>query len=219
MKKFLFSTTLTLILFSFNSNAQTSIIDFGIKGGVNYSKFTPDIELQGITVVNYKRKFGFFVGGFMNLHISEKMQFQPELLIAMQGTGILIEDMEIRIDPHTPPIYSDFKSNLNDLTLSLPLVFRYFFSESYFVEGGAQLGYILDRNDKVKSDPLIENSRGMDKATQYGYDKLEIGVAVGTGYKLSEKINLVGRFFLGLNKRDNNIKSSVFNLGLEYTLL
>lgn len=166
----------------------------------------------------FKRKVGFFVGGYAAIDISEKFQFQPELLIALQGTRVFIKDIEIRPDPSILPIISDFESNINELTISIPLVVRYFIIDTFFLEGGAQLAYVINRSENIKKNPFEEYSDGMVNSTQFNYDKFDMGFAVGTGYKFSEKISLVGRFYMGLIERDNSIKSSIFNLGIEYSL-
>jgi len=44
------------------------------------------------------------------------------------------------------------------------------------------------------------------------------GISLGIGYKISKKIALNFRNFSGLIKRDDNVKSYIFNFGVEYEL-
>ncbi|MGM1057248.1 MAG: porin family protein [Bacteroidota bacterium] len=205
------------IIFSLttNSYAQNSNIEYGIKAGANHSKFTPDFEVDGRDVLQYQRKVGFYLGGFFNVGISEKLQFQPELLFALQGTGVLIEDIELNVWGESPTL-ADFESNINESTLAVPLVFRYFFTEMFFMDGGPQLGIIINRNEKIKK--VAFEQPGEPDEMEFDYDNFDLGITVGIGYKLSEDLIINGRFFFGLIERDNSIKSSVFNLGLEYKL-
>lgn len=196
--------------------SQNSNVSFGIKAGANYSKFTPDFQVGGADYVEYERKPGFYLGGFLKIEISEDLEFQPELLFALQGTRLLIKGIEMR-DPDEGSTIYDFESIINEFTLAVPLVFRYSFTGSFFVDAGPQLGYIIDRNEKIKDDPF-EQSGGPEEAMEYDYDNFDLGLTVGAGYNFTEKVTLNARFFLGLLERDNNIKSSVFNLGIEYNL-
>lgn len=215
MKKIPFLTVLIILIFTFNSYSQDSNIGFGLKAGANYSKFTPDLRIAGFDYLEYKRKFGFYVGGFLTVGISENIRFQPELLFALQGTRTLIEDIEITGTGGDVTV-SDLRSRINELTIVVPLVFRYFFTESLFLDGGPQLGFIVDRNEKITEDPFYYETP--QEPIEYEYDKFDMGLTIGTGYNLSENLTLSGRFFFGLIERDHINKSSVFNLGLEYNM-
>jgi len=199
-----------------NCYSQNSNIGFGIKAGANFSKFTPDFRVGGMDFLEYQRKLGFYAGGFLKVGISDKLYFQPELLFAVQGTGVLIEDIEIT-DTNGEITVSDFESNVNELTLAVPLVLRYYFTEAFFIDGGPQIGYIIDRNEKIKKDPLGKFGNP-SQPMEFDYDNFDLGLTVGTGYNFSQNLTLNGRFFFGLIERDNTVKSSVFNLGIEYNL-
>lgn len=215
MKRIIILTVLTLIITS-NGYSQNSEVEFGLKAGVNYSKFTSDFELNGIKHIKYQRKPGLYVGGFLKVEFSGDIQFQPELLFAVQGTGVLIEDIEV-VDNNGERTVSDYKSNINECTIAVPLVFRYSVTEFFFLEGGPQFGYIVDRTEKIKEDPF--EYEGYERQTsEYDYDRFDMGLALGTGYHLTEDLILNGRFFFGLIDRDNSLRSSVINLGLEYNL-
>lgn len=212
-------TILVLVLtlgITMNCYSQNSNTEFGLKAGANYSKFTPDLKVGGMDFVEYQRKLGFYAGGFIKVRFSDKLHFQPELLFAVQGTGILIEDNELR-DSNGEITVSDSKSNVNELTLAVPLVLRYYFTEAFFLEAGPQIGYIIDRNEKIKEDPFEEFGRS-SQPMEFDYDNFDLGLTVGTGYNLSSNLTLNGRFFFGLIERDNAVKLSVYNLGIEYTL-
>ncbi|RKS53511.1 outer membrane protein with beta-barrel domain [Gillisia mitskevichiae] len=221
MKAIRLSVILCLFFLTLSVHAQSSKLDFGLKAGANYSKFTPNPQFYNIELGKYKGKVGYYVGGFLNIEVSEKLQFQPELLIAMQGTRLLIEGIETQ-DPGNSPVVSDFRSKVNDLTIVLPLEVRYFFTQEFFAEAGPQIGYIVDRTYKTETEVLNDNfpneREDPNNPNNFDYDKFEIGLNLGTGYNLSEKLTISARYFFGLNERDNNLKSSVINLGLEFKL-
>jgi hypothetical protein len=129
-------------LITLNINGQNSSTEFGIKAGANYAQYTPDFKVGGNDFVDYKRKLGFYAGGFINIEISNKIKVQPELIFAIQGTTVLIKDVEVS-DRFTT-IVSDYKSNINESTISVPVIFQYLFNDKFYMEGGPQFGYIID---------------------------------------------------------------------------
>lgn len=49
------------------------------------SKFTPDFEINGIKYLNYQRKPGFYVGGFLKLEFSEKFTVSTGISFCCSG--------------------------------------------------------------------------------------------------------------------------------------
>ncbi|EZH71774.1 hypothetical protein ATO12_06295 [Aquimarina atlantica] len=209
---------LVLVLCIVFVNGQEVNSKFGLKGGVNYAKYTPDVVIAGINVAEYRRKFGFYFGGFINMNISKKIKIQPEVLFAIQGSKFVAEGFEIRGGTNEIPVASDFKVNVNESTLVIPIMVQYLFTDDFYMELGPQFGYIIDRKQKIKEDPFEQLGGINILPFSSEYDKFDLGLTVGTGYKLSDHFGINGRFFFGLIERDSSIKSSVFNLGVEYTL-
>lgn len=50
------------------------------------------------------------------------------------------------------------------------------------------------------------------------YDKLDYGISLGVGIGIIEDIVITGRIYAGIIKRDFFIRSSVFNVGIEYRI-
>ncbi len=219
MKRITLSILLCIFATSLSLKAQSSDIEFGLKAGANYSQFTPDLEVNGIKIANYKGKLGYYAGGFLNIGLSEKLQFQPELLLAMQGSRVIMEGVEMQGSFESTPMIFDFKSSINDLSLILPLEMRYFLTTKFFIEAGPQLGYIIDRKYKAEDNEFEGNvPTDPNDPNNFDYDKFEFGLNLGTGYMLADNLIISARYFLGLNERDNNLKSSVINLGVEFKL-
>lgn len=216
MKKITFLAFAIIFSITTNSYTQNSNIGYGIKAGANYSKFTPDLEVGGRVLAQYQRKPGFYLGSFLNMEISKRLQFQPELLFALQGTNILIEGIELQGGFESSPTIVDFESRINESTIVVPLVFRYLFTGPFFLEAGPQLGYIINRNEKITKVALEQPNEREER--ELDYDKFDLGLTVGAGYNLTKDLTLNSRFFLGLIKRNNIIKTSILNLGLEYKL-
>jgi hypothetical protein len=216
MKKITIITVLAIFSFSINAHSQNSDLGYGLKAGANYSKFSADSDSDGSDLDFYKRKVGFYLGGFLNVDLSNKFQFQPELLFALEGTSFEREVETTDNGFESNPTVSDFESDINDYTIAAPLVIRYLITETLFLEAGPQLAYVLDRKEKIKKNPFEPS--GDPQPAEYDYDKFDFGITLGAGYKISESLCLNGRYFHSLLERDYNIKSSIFNLGIEYKL-
>ncbi len=153
----------------------------------------------------------------MNFEISDDFKIQPELIFAVQGSKFVNENLEL-IDTEGFSSIVDFESNINESTIIIPIVAQYFVSENFYLEGGPQFGYIINRKEKITKDPFADISGTPTEPIDFDYDKFDFGLTFGIGYKFSEKISLNTRYFFGLIERNNTIKSSVFNLGLEYKI-
>ena len=116
-----------------------------------------------------------------------------------------------------PGTVLDIETNISELVIAVPLTLRYRFTRSFFVDAGPQIGFIVDRSEKVENDPFEEpgNTRTY---LDHDYDRFDLSFGLGTGYKLSQNLIINTRYLFGIIERDNSIKSSVFSLGLEYTL-
>jgi len=211
-------TALALILF-FNLSViygQDKPINFGIKTGMNIGKFTPNKNS-----IDYKYKFGFYAGGFMNISLQEKLEFQPELLFALQGSRVLVKGLNIpNFDFNGNPISNsntyDFEYEINELTISIPLIVKVFLGNQFYLESGPQIGFIIERS--LNSSQQILDGEDDSFIIRESDDSFDFGVSLGLGYKVSERVNLNSRLYSGLIKRDDKIKSFVMNIGIEYNL-
>lgn len=79
MKKLFFIAFLAVIG-SISVHAQDTV--FGVKAGLNFSKFGQDVDVDGRT--------SFFVGGFADIPLSDVFHVQPEVQYSAEGS----EDLE-----------------------------------------------------------------------------------------------------------------------------
>ncbi|MCF6349043.1 MAG: PorT family protein [Flavobacteriaceae bacterium] len=73
-------TIVTITLLSVNTNAQKAV--FGVKAGLNFSKFGADVDRDGRT--------SLFIGAVADIAINDKIHIQPELMFSGEGS----EDLE-----------------------------------------------------------------------------------------------------------------------------
>ena len=208
-----------ILLASISINAQTTEIKFGLKSGINISKYTPDVYAGNSRILDYQGKIGFYIGGYSNIYISEKFRIQPELLFSNQGTIAVFEDITL-IDSNGIPIVNqeDIKYKINESVVSLPILLQYFVSEKFNLEGGIQLSYIINRKEEVLENPFNQFLGNNFQNNNMENDKFDLGFNIGLGYKILENVRINTKYFLGIIERDNVIKPSIFSLGIEYEI-
>ncbi len=216
-------TVLILFFFCAFGWAQNKNIVFGIKGGLNYSNYTPDLEIGGRLVTDYKYRSGYFGGAFVNFPIKEKLSIQTELLFSLHGAGIRDENVPITNEfGNVVGVIREFKFNINESTILLPVNLQYHISNKLYVEGGIQIGYIFKTLQKIDSKTKSELSNFLNVNVEdielNDFDALDIGFDIGFGYHITEKVDANFRYFLGANKRNDTVHSSIFSLGLQFQI-
>lgn len=209
--KLLYSLILFFAVGTIYSQDKTN--GFGLKAGLNYSKYVPNKN-----AIDYKHKIGFYAGGFYNFKLEEKFRFQPELLFALQGSDVEVKNIVITDNGGNPMpniLPYDFEYQINELTISIPLMGQLYLSKTFYLESGPQFGFIVDRY--LSSSQQLFSGRDGDFIVDDG-DTFDFGVNLGIGCALTKKMSLNLRAYSGLIKRDDDIKSFVFNFGLEYRL-
>ncbi len=213
MKKHQALVFIILIFTTISISGQNNKTHFGLKAGVNYGKYTPNKNS-----IDYNYKLGFYVGGFYIFEMEERWKFQPEILFSLQGSKINVNNIVIK-DTNGNPLPNaspfDFEYEINELTISVPLMIKLYFSNHFYLESGPQFGFIIDR--KINSSQQLLSGTDDSFIIQNG-DRFDFGVSLGIGYIISEKIGINLRAFSGSIKRDDAIKSFVFNVGIEYHL-
>lgn len=114
----------------YNSNAQDLL--FGVKAGFNVS------SLSSTGDISYGSKPGFHAGVVAEIPFSDKILLQPEVLVALQGTG------------------SGLGNDINLFYLSIPVAAKYNIWDELYIEAGPQLGVKLSDNIDVLDTNAID---------------------------------------------------------------
>lgn len=201
MKKVLLAAT---AIFTFGL-ATAQDISYGAKAGLNMSTLTGDVE-------DAKSIFGFHVGGFVEIKISEKFAIQPELLYSTQGAKFEFqEDFEGTL--------VKVSETLNLGYLNIPIMAKYYVSEKFNIQAGPQIGLNLSAKAKAEASfDGISFSETVDIKDEV--EALDLGFNFGLGYNITEKLFLEGRYNIGLSNisKDSEFKAQngVFQLSLGY---
>ena len=173
---------LSLIATVFLSQALFAQFHLGIKGGANV------IKIDGRSFKDEFR-YGYHLGGFMELGLGHKLTLQPEVLFNQFATTV---------DSNFNHIYQNaFKSNNVKLNyLSIPLLLNYKLLGPISLQAGPQFGILIDKNKN-----LLQN--GAD-----AFKRGDLSMLGGAQIKLSA-FRLTGRYAIGLsniNDIDNQDK-------------
>ena len=157
MKKVLFAAV-AVFAFGFTNAQDSSNMSFGVKGGLNMSNFTGDLDSDA--------KIGFFVGGFAEFKVTEKFAVQPELLFSNLGA----KDNDI-----------DEALNLNYILV--PVMAKFYVTEKFNLEAGPQVGFLMSA--KVDGEDVKDFFKSTDFALNLGagFDVTE-NLTVGLRYSL-----------------------------------
>ena len=203
-----------LIIMAVCGLSQVRSQDFGVKAGYNYSTFSG--ETSSISTI--EGLSGFYIGGLVDLPISDVLSIQPELIFSRQGVALRqeikgfgfnfsINNADIRLDYLNIPVMA--KVNLGPL----------------FLQGGVQFGFLVSK-PKVNRLPNTSLFTLLDKDS---YNSFDFGVGVGLGFNFNRRFFAEARythsltnvfdpndnlFKTSLISNDNNFKNTVLSIGL-----
>jgi len=197
-------SVITLLLASITTNAQQEYFEYGFKGGVNLSSISGD----GDKVSNYDTKASMNIGGYGLYKILPKLGIQAELLYSEQGFSERFDSEEVDID--------EIKSLTRMQYINLPVLVSYNLIEQLWMEGGVQVGYLVDAEEEREERSINNESGQLDSATKTidqtsRYESLELGLLGGLRYKLSQNFMIQARYEKSINDVDKELAGDQFN--------
>lgn len=216
MKKILFTVVFSLFTIVLLGQNKFKI---GVNSGLTFSNFRGN----DTPVTEQKYGFDFMAGLSLEYSLSEKLSLKTNLTYDRK-TGIVKSNYNYRPSFDEPSVFVIQKVRSNYNYLTMPVFIKYNFGKynSYFINGGPFVGFLLSSKfvDKSKQTPssldFNEDTSDLNKKTDFGFS-----YGVGKLIPLDEKNDLVIelRQNLGLvNTSDvpvyNNgeIKTNSFNL-------
>ncbi|HEX3166425.1 MAG TPA: OmpA family protein [Chitinophagaceae bacterium] len=198
MRKFVLLLTTVVFIISLPVISQTTDKQktmFGIKTGVNVSRFNLNGNLSDL--VNADFRTGFVAGAFVNFPTKKSpISFQPEFLYSSMG-GDLSTELKEKVN---------FRLNY----FSIPVLIKYQFSKKFAAFAGPQLDAILyaERSDKFGEFDITNSVKEVDAYITGGFD-----------YWWKRDIVLSARYMHGfkeVNTLTPNI--SMNNRGFQFTI-
>ena len=208
MKKIAF-----LIIIAVCGFSQVRAQNFGVKAGYNYSTLSG--ETSSISTI--EGLSGFYIGGLVELPISNMLSIQPELIFSRQGVDLRqgLKNLSIRTD--TSEIRLDY--------LNIPVMAKVNLGP-LFLQGGVQFGFLVS---KPEIGNYIANVRIGTLLDKDSYNSFDFGVGAGLGFNLNRHLFVEARythsltnvfdpndnlFKTSLISNDNNFKNAVLSVGL-----
>ncbi|HMC01286.1 MAG TPA: porin family protein, partial [Flavobacteriaceae bacterium] len=117
-------------IITINAQSNSSETEFGIKGGLNSA------SIQGDDIGDTESRTSFNLGFLVEIPISEKFSFQPELLYSGQGFDIAERDQDNIFD-------TDDNIEYQLSYINIPLLFKAYLVDGLSIEAGPQFGFKL----------------------------------------------------------------------------
>jgi len=164
MKKKILLISLAILTLTITVKSQEKI-QFGIKGGVNFTNMTSDI------LIEKEYKIGFHIGILSEITFGDKFSLQPEILYSTygaKGKAIMIGG---------PSITTEYKLDY----IQIPILAKIYLYKGLSLEIGPSFNFLV--NDK--------KIRESNTITDIG-EKFEFSGILGISYKLSS--GFIGSF-------------------------
>lgn len=192
---------------SFAQEEVKSVADvkFGVKGGMNLANIVGDDAGDANNYV------GFNAGFFVEIPITNKLTFQPELIYSAQGSK-----SEGTVNVEGTLINFDATLKLN--YINVPMMFKYQVVNKFSLEAGPYVGFLTSADMKVKASGFGSDTVDMKDELK----STDFGLGLGMNYEFSDVIFANARYQAGLTEigdsegGSNDIKNSVFQISLGF---
>lgn len=175
------------LFIGFSSFSQN--VHFGVKGGVNVAQLNLDNN------DSYDAKIGLHGGLLAHIHASHTWALQPEVIYSLEGAKYTSGG-------------NDVKVNLN--YINIPVLLQYMFHNGVRLEGGPQLGLLINAKTENNSTTIDNNS----------FKSSAFSIPLGVGYLTTNGLGFDARYTFGLSNINKNknptIQSNVFQFGIFY---
>ena len=200
MKKVILSYLLGLFaIIGANAQADSELVQIGVKGGVNFATVTGD----GFESPDSRTSFN--AGFVAEIPFSERFSIQPEVLYSGQGFDVKRFDQDNFLDNDENVEY------LLDY-IQIPILAKIYLVKGLNVQAGPQIGFKI--NEEIDYQPN-------DDAGDFDLDETEdidISLAAGVEYKFDGGFFIQGRYNYGFTEliKDYDVHNSVFQVGVGF---
>ncbi|SHI96763.1 Outer membrane protein beta-barrel domain-containing protein [Mesonia phycicola] len=193
------------------SSVKAQEIEFGVKGGLNVATLGGDASDD----YDLDSRVGFHVGGFVEIPLSEKITFQPELLYSMQGA-----QLNLVYTDGLNSVSSEAKLKLD--YINVPFMFKYEVVDNLAVEVGPQIGFLINAKGEVEASVSGESGSYSDEIdVKDQYSTIDFAANLGVSYEFDMGLFAGARYNFGLidieeESDDYSEINNVFQLSIGY---
>lgn len=210
MKKIFFLTIISTLLLNF-ANAQ---ISYGLLLGANFSKWQgQDLQIVEDLVdktdgwLVTKGKTGFHVGGYVNIPISETFSFEPGLAYSKKGYSI---KGDLKIDA-LKFLAINARAQVQQHYIDMPLYVKATIVKGLNIYAGPQVSYLVRSSLNAKVGVLGISLFNKGIGITERFNKVDLGLSGGIGYRFDNGINLRAGYDYGLSRLDKNNNYDAYN--------
>lgn len=195
-------------------NSTKAQITYGVQAGATIANWKGD-ALQSLNdvvdlsngFVTTKSKTGISIGGYVNIPVTDKISFEPGLQYAQKG---YIMQGDLKVDA-LKFLGVNASAKVEAHYIDIPLVLKAELAKGLSIYAGPQVSYLVKNNLHLNAGILgisLYNDR-LDITDNF--NRVDMGLAGGIGYKFDNGLNIKAGYDYGLSKLDKNDNFKAYN--------
>lgn len=195
-------------------NSTKAQITYGVQAGATIANWKGDaLESLNDVVdlsngfVTTKSKTGISIGGYVNIPVTDKISFEPGLQYAQKGYTM---QGDLKIDA-LKFLGVNASAKVEAHYIDIPLVLKAELAKGLSIYAGPQVSYLVKNNLHLNAGVLgisLYNDR-LDITDNF--NRVDMGLAGGIGYKFDNGFNIKAGYDYGLSKLDKNDNFKAYN--------
>lgn len=201
MKKLVLGAAVAAMsIFTANAQADSDLVQLGVKGGVNFA------TVAGDDFDSPDARTSFNAGFVAEVPYSERFSLQAEVLYSGQGYDYKSSEQDNIFD-------NDDNIEVQFDYIQVPVLAKIYLVEGFNVHAGPQIGFLV--NDEIDYQP---NSEGGNEPFPLEPKDIDISLAAGLEYKFDNGFFIQGRYNYGFSEmfEDADVHNSVFQAGVGF---
>ena len=189
-------------------------ITYGVQAGATIANWKGD-ALQSLNdvvdlsngFVTTKSKTGISIGGYVNIPVTDKISFEPGLQYAQKGYTM---QGDLKIDA-LKFLGANAGAKVEAHYIDIPLLLKAELAKGLSIYAGPQVSYLVKNNLHLNAGILgisLYNDR-LDITDNF--NRVDMGLAGGIGYKFDNGFNIKAGYDYGLSKLDKNDNFKAYN--------
>lgn len=195
-------------------NSTKAQITYGVQAGETIANWKGD-ALQSLNdvvdlsngFVTTKSKTGISIGGYVNIPVTDKISFEPGLQYAQKGYTM---QGDLKVDA-LKFLGVNASAKVEAHYIDIPLVLKAELAKGLSIYAGPQVSYLVKNNLHLNAGILgisLYNDR-LDITDNF--NRVDMGLAGGVGYKFDNGFNIKAGYDYGLSKLDKNDNFKAYN--------
>jgi len=218
MKKIL---VLAVVLLTFSTTLSRAQARFGIRAGLNAARWQGDAagSLQDLVqlangAAQTESRRSFHAGGYVALPVTSFLTVEPGIYYSQKGYTLAgtfssntLEFLNARATVTNRSHYID-----------LPVLAKVYVTEGFHLFAGPQVSYLVYNSVKTRASVLGFSVLNQELDATNNFQKWDVGVTGGLGYKFENGFNLRAAYDHGLRRLDARNSFDTYNRVVKVSL-